>query len=241
MAKLRASAGQYIAALAAAASGGILLSLPWAHPDRRGVALGLAVAGLMLLAVLSPVHAGFRLKLSLDPAVTFAAALLLEPALAMLAASGGAAAAQLIRRRDPDETAFNASVVAIEVGIGALVLTLAGAQAYQLRPGHPERLLALPVAALAMYLLNTLCVAAVIGLHSGESPLRVWRGVAEADGIARLPLLGLGLLAAVAAATWAWALPPLALAAFGLLRLAGRRIRLRVGTPDAAGAGYARA
>jgi len=94
----------------------------------RPLGTDLAVAAVLLVlataAQLRPVHLTQKTKVTVEDAATFAAALLLDPALAMLVAGGSAALAGLRGRMSWYNRAFNVSAVVIDTGAAAIAFTL---------------------------------------------------------------------------------------------------------------------
>ncbi|HEY0782514.1 MAG TPA: hypothetical protein VGE98_08675, partial [Thermoanaerobaculia bacterium] len=78
------------AGVAALGAGGLVL-----RPDAGDVAVALVLLALATVVQLRPVHLTQKTKVTVEDAATFAAALLLDPALAMLVAGGSTAIAGL--------------------------------------------------------------------------------------------------------------------------------------------------
>ena len=238
MSELRLSARLYVAALALAALGLTLFGLTLTNAPSVGrVVLALAFLGLAVAANLFPLHLGFRSKLTLDTAVIFAAVLLFPPGVAMLIAGVGSLIGDAIRRRDWDEALFNGSQLALQAGAGGLVLAGVDWDFGELSLDRPQLLLAIVAAAGAMHLVNTLLVAIIVGLQSGQSPLSVWyQSTASFDRfehLSQLSQLALGLLAAALADSHPWALPLLVLPACTVYRQLEHHIQLREEAMDA--------
>jgi diguanylate cyclase (GGDEF)-like protein len=208
---LRPAAKVYLVSLCFAALAALLVALvgaPVPTPNDMLLALGLGVAGVV--AALFPLTFGSRIKVRLSTSVMFAAVLLLNPALAMLVAGCGILVSDVLRRQQGDEIAFNTAQFVLQTAAGSAVLILAGWPGGSLQFSHPGWLAAAALAAVAMYLVNSLAVGVIIGLQENEPPLRVWWNKAfrldRAETFAHLGQLGLGLQAAINVADYPWAL-----------------------------------
>lgn len=228
MGDLRPRSRAYIALLSLAALASVLVALPHtATLTPARAALAVLFAALLALAYLFPLEVAPGTKVTLGTSVLFASVLLLEPAIAMLAASAGRILPQAVRPRPADQALLNGSQTVLQAGAGAALLRAMGWNYSALRFTRPEQLAALALAALAMYLINTLAVAAIVGLESGRSPLSAWAGsLAVPDAAERLSQLALGLVGAIVADVHAWALPLLLGPAVVVYRLAERAARL---------------
>lgn len=139
-------------------------------------------------------------------AVPFLAAVLLSPTWhAVAAVSASMLAVQLLHRRDVEKTIFNSAQVALSAGAAVIVYSFVGGVAIPAslseafgRSGH---LLLLAIApALVFTVCNSLTVAGVVSLASGQRWLTVWKG----NTMGSLPYLLLAVpvsyvLAAIAA------------------------------------------
>ncbi|MDP9369256.1 MAG: ATP-binding protein [Chloroflexota bacterium] len=227
-----ASAMLYIVGLALAACGLALVALAHAGPlGRERALLALVGTGCVALAGLYPLPFAARTKLYLDTSVLFAAVLLFEPGIALLIAGAGTLLAHLVRRQPWDQTIFNTAQAMIEATVGALVLAGAGWQVDPLRFDQPAQVLLIPVAGAAIYLVNTLSVATIVGLQAGRPPLQVWSHSLlardRAEPLAHLAQLGLGLLTAGLVDAHVWMLPLLALPAVVVHRALTHQEQLR--------------
>ncbi len=213
------SARIYIAALAVATLGLAAVALANASlPDPERGILAAVLAGLTAVAFSFQLPFGAKLKLSLGTSVIFTAILLLEPGIAMLVVGIGTLTAYILRGRDWDEVTFNSAQTALQAGVGGLLLASAGWDVDNLLLNRPSQAPAVLVAALAMYLLNTVLVATIVGLQLGTSPLPIWRQALASDRTQELGQFALGFLAAVVAAVWVWALPLFLVPLFVLYR-----------------------
>lgn len=235
MSDLRLAAKVYLFALGPATVGLTLFNLRYTNSIGYGRSvLAVAFAALVALAYRFPVHFAFKTKLQLDTAVLFAAILLFDPVISMLIVASGTALAHVLLRRELDEAAFNTAQTALQTGVGGLILMGAGWNADRLNLlQRPHLVLYLLAAALAMYLVNTVSVATMVGLHTGYSPLLVWRQWAGFDITEQVSQVALGLLAAAVVDGHPWALPLLLLPAFAIHRSMDRHVQLRKQTLDA--------
>jgi hypothetical protein len=206
-------------ALMLLAAAGLLLAWPrsWTGPlpGRPGL-----VAFLILLAALAqhfPLRLSPRYHVDASSAVYFAALLLLgAPAATILAGTsqviGGLT---LWLRRDPRSgvrrrglrgVAFNAAQQVLATGLAGLAYDALLPHTAPAALDQLADLWTLPVAGLALYLVNTGAVATMVGLQQGRSPLDVWRAGWREDLLEAGSLALLGLAAALLAAHHAWAL-----------------------------------
>ncbi|MBA2276404.1 MAG: hypothetical protein H0W06_01460 [Chloroflexia bacterium] len=139
--------------------------------------IALVIGGSTTAAWLRPVHFASRTKLYVDTAITFAAVLILPLPLAMLATGLGTLLAHYLGRatRDVDHAVFNSSQVTLQAATGATLLAAGGWDV-----SHPTftsaDLSLFAVAGGVMYLINTLAVAGVVALRTGQPLRRVWTG-----------------------------------------------------------------
>lgn len=231
---LRGRAKIYWGAIVLAATVLLALMLPRAGGvDGERLVLALVFFGLVALAKRFPLHLAPKTKLTLDSAVLFAALLLFAPAIAMALAAAGTLAAQAIRRQRWRQALFNSAQSVLRVGAAAVPLTIAGWDVGRLSLDRPEFLLALALAAGAMYALDTLIVATMGALQMGLSPLRVWRQSAGLGVAEELAQMALGLLAAAIVDVRPWTLPLFLLPALAIYRALERGTQLRQQTLEA--------
>ncbi len=227
--ELRPMARLYIALLALSALGLTIASLSVTRlPALDRAVLGLAFVVLLAAAYRFPFDFGPRTKLTLGTSLLFAVVLLFEPGAAILIAGAGRLLGYAVRRTPADEAVLNGSQTVLQAGSGSLLLASTGWSVDPLRFDTPEQLLAVLVAAIVMYLINTLSIATVIALESGASPLGVWvRSILGADAVERLSQLALGLLTAIIADVHMWALPLLLLPTLAVYRFCELHSRLQ--------------
>lgn len=211
MATIRINA--FIWGLALVALALLVFTLPRAaKPDPTGIAVAGALAALIAAAYVLPVHFDFKSNVVLDTSLIFTAVLIFEPGIALLVVGAGTLAGQLMRRTgELEETVFNTSQVMVQAAFGCLTLQFSG---WQMVDGFDTLLggLSLALAAVAIYLTNTILVAAIIALHTGLNLLAVWlQSVTRNDSLEQLGQFSVGLLAAMLIDVHAWALPFLVL------------------------------
>jgi len=206
MSKLRWPLRLYVVATPAA--GALAVVLAGVMDPRRwnDVTLLLLVVllGLAAAAKSKPVHLSIKMKMTVDDAPIFAAALLLGPFLAMVVAGG----ATLIGLRFGAKMAlynrlFNAASSALSAGAAATSYAL-------LVPAETpiaENLGAVVVAALAGYAVQTALVDLAVALQLRRDPLRSWWRVHRADLLPQAVLYAIGTAAALSAASQPWVLP----------------------------------
>ena len=154
-------------------------------------------------------------------------ALLFEPGIAMVITGLGTLLAQALRRQPWDQMLFNSAQTALQAGVGGLLMAGAGWDFAALRLDRPALLFALVLAAGAMYLIDTLAVATIVGLQSHRSLLAVWRQITGFEALEFLAQYALGVLAAIVADAHLLALPFLLPPAFVVYRSSVRHLHLR--------------
>lgn len=216
----------------------------WLHAWRgplpagpAGLFLMVLLLGLGILAQHCPLTIEPGHKVDVSIAVYFASLLLLGVPAAMLlvAASQLVGQGTLALRRDPAtgrpmrsvrSVLFNTSQFTIAAGLAGLVY-------YSLLPhrvpaplDRPENLGAVPAAAAAMYLVNTLSVAVMIGLQRGRNPIEIWRSGQRREALQFAGLFLVGLVTALTSSHYAWAPLVMALPAAVLHLSLQRTVRL---------------
>ena len=194
----------------------------------------LAVAAVLLVlataAQLRPVHLTHKTKVTVEDAATFAAALLLDPALAMLVAAASTALAGLRGRMSWYNRAFNVSAVIIDTGAAAVAFTLLAGGAGPSVATLP----AIAVAALLKFAVNSTVVDVAVALQLRRRPLAKWWARHRRDAAQLLSLYVVGAIGAAAASdsplTLALCVAPSALVLLALRNTA----RIAAGTKQAA-------
>jgi len=162
------------------------------------------LAGLFFAATavaqIRPVHIGPKLKVTVEDAATYAAALTLHPLAALLVAAGGTfLGLRFTRRATWYNRAFNASVVTLGTGAAALTYAL-------LRQDPDIDFLAATAAAFAKLGVESALVEIAIALQLRRSPFLNWWQTNRSDMPHHVALYLLGLLAATALDGHPWAL-----------------------------------
>jgi len=214
--------------LLGAATGGLGTLLLRPSADRLAVAIVLVC--LATAAQLRPVHLTQKTKVTVEDAATFAAALLLDPGLAILVAGGSTLLAGLRGRMSWYNRAFNISAVVIDTGAAATAFTLLAAGAAPSLATIP----AIAVAALLKFAVNSTVVDIAVALQLRRKPLAKWWGRHRRDAAQLLSLYLIGAVGAAAASdsplTLALFVTPSALVLLGLRNTA----RLQAKTKQAA-------
>ncbi|HEV2250214.1 MAG TPA: HD-GYP domain-containing protein [Candidatus Limnocylindria bacterium] len=215
---LRLYVGAVIAAGAAAFAAGTLVMRP--QPDDLLAAI--VLVGVAVAAQLRPVHLTQKTKLTVEDAATFAAALILHPAPAMLVAGGSTALASLRGRSSWYNRAFNSAAVTIDTGAAAIAFTILSGGAGP----SVSTLPAIAIAAVLKFGLNSTIVDLAVALQLRRRPLAKWWARHRRDAVQLLSLYVIGAVGAVAASD-----SPLTLALFAVpstLVLFGLRNSARV-------------
>lgn len=199
----------------------------FAWPPDGNSPLGILVFVLAAIALREPIRLNRKTKITLEDAITFAGALLLSPAVAMLAAGGSTLVALRFRSTKWYERGFNAAKAALAVGIaGAL---------YHMLAAVPSRDIIDPIAAVAAgaakYLTSATLVDLAVAFQLRRSPFAKWGSRRRTGAVPALGLHLFGMLGAVAAAREPWVLVLLLVptAAMFLLLRESDRARSRAG------------
>jgi diguanylate cyclase (GGDEF)-like protein len=198
--------------------------------DTRDAVVAVALVALLAAAYRRPLPFGPHAHLMLDTAALLGAALLLPSGIAIPVALAGPLLANLPRREPWSQAVFNGGQAAIQVACAALALGVAGWSC--VAPFDDGRfLLAVPVAGLTMYLVNTSAVAAIVALQEGGAFPRVWLRLAlldrtEATGLGAQ--WGLALLAVIVADGHPWGLILLGLPGIVVFGALDHNARLRL-------------
>ena len=218
---LRRSAVAYLWLVVAAAVAALVVG--WGGQERPALTGGarLGEAGLLFaMAVMGyhfplPVRPGR--KVTVTSAVHFAALLLLDLPL-VLALAGvsrlvGGVTLVIRQRRGLSglrqawgEVAFNSGQAVLAFGLGKVVYEALGPRAAGPALDSVENVWAIPAAAGVAYLANTLLVAAMVGMQKRQSLLSVWLPGRGGDTIQAAALYATGLVAALTATHYPWAL-----------------------------------
>lgn len=170
-------------------------------------ALGLALASAVVVAYQYPIHVRHQTKVYLFTVAYYLLAVLAPPPLAALAAGAGALAGEFSRRGSsgayPSDMATEAGRRVLIV-LPAALLVQAGGQG----PGQP---LAVIAAALMLLALDALSLPLVLAPMSGERPWRTFVAGVRETAVAESVQYAVGLLGALAALHYPWALALLVL------------------------------
>ncbi|MGI8644313.1 MAG: HD-GYP domain-containing protein [Thermomicrobiales bacterium] len=187
------------------------------------------LAAMALLGVLLPLRIRERTLVNVVGAAYLALILVSPVALPGLIAVAVALAGRVVRRRrDALEVLFNVGQTALYVTAGAITFAVTSAF-----PWGPEITGIGPVpavvcAALMVYLANFTVVTIAVALQTGAAPLRVWRKNIGHEFLTELALFGIGVVAALLAVSYPWALPVLVLPVLLVYRSLQHSTRLQL-------------
>jgi len=227
---LRPALRVYVAAVIAVGTVALGLGALVLRPLGTDLAQAAVLLVLATAAQLRPVHLTQKTKVTVEDAATFAAALLLDPALAMLVAGGSTALAGLRGRMSWYNRAFNVSAVVIDTGAASITFTLLAGR------GAPSlsTLPAIAAAALLKFAVNSTVVDVAVALQLRRRPLAKWWARHRRDAAQLLSLYVVGAIGAAAASdaplTLALCVAPSALVLLALRNTA----RIAAGTKQAA-------
>lgn len=229
--RLRVYVGGVAAAFALALTFAFTAAPPRISAHALGSAAGLAV--LVAAARAFPIRLAPKRKMSVDTAPSFAAVVLLSPALAIATAAAGMLAGELRSHSRWFQATFNTAVAGLRVGAGALVyraaadIPLRSAEAARISP------LALVLAAAALYLISSVLVDTAAGLTLGQNPFKDWWMVQRRKLPHEGVLLLLGLFAALPARDYPWLLPVLIVPAAIVRRSLQEGVQIKSETREA--------
>lgn len=171
------------------------------------------LAAMALLGVLLPLRIREQTLVNVVGAAYLALILVSPVALPGLIGLAVALAGRVIlRRTDPLEIAFNVGQTALYVTIGALTFHAVSAIPWPgpsiINVGPVEAVL---IAALMVYLVNFSLVTVAVALQVGAGPMRVWRKNLGQEILTEAALFAIGVVAALLAVSYPWALPVLVL------------------------------
>src|SRR5881227_2323042 len=139
------------------------LGMVMLRPSADRLAVAIVLVCLATAAQLRPVHLTQKTKVTVEDAATFAAALLLDPGLAILVAGGSTLLAGLRGRMSWYNRAFNVSAVVIDTGAAGAAPSL-------------STISAIAVAALLKFGVNSTVVDIAVALQLRRRPLAKWWG-----------------------------------------------------------------
>lgn len=225
MRELRPGLRAYVLGVPVAAVMAVLVAAVAAPGSDLNLGVAALVFALATLALREPIHLTRRTKLTLEDGITFAGALILPPAVAMVVAGASTVAGLRFRTGTPwYDRAFNGGKTTLAIGAAAAAYHL-----FAVAPADPIDPVAAAVAAVAKYLTGVTLVDVAAGLQLDRSPFASWW---QRRKTAILPMTALhlfGILAAVAALRQPWILVLLLVPTASMLVLLreGRRARER--------------
>ena len=188
------------------------------------------LAGMALLGVLLPLRIRQQTLVNVVGAAYLALILVSPVGLPGLMGVGIALAGRVIRgQTDRLEVAFNVGQTALYVTLGALAFHVAsnlpwtGTTITGVGP-----VTAVLVTALTLYLVNFTLVTLAVAYQVGAAPLRVWRKNVGHDLLTELALFAIGVVAALLAVSYTWALPVLILPVLLVYRSLQHSTRLQL-------------
>src|SRR5947208_12802963 len=202
MGRLRPVLRLYVTGVIAAGAAALAVAYAMATvPPGEDVVLAAVLLLIATVAQIFPLHLSVKVKVTAEDTATYAAALLLNPFLAI----GVAASAKLLglRFRNTRTTwynrAFNTATAGLETGAAGMVFLL-------LDGGVPSlsRPIPLIAAAIAKYLVNTALVTAAVDLQLKRPPLSSWWAAQRREMRQSAALYFLGGLAATNAQGQPW-------------------------------------
>jgi HD-GYP domain-containing protein (c-di-GMP phosphodiesterase class II) len=203
MAELRLPLRLYLLAVTWIAVLGFTVAWSLRAPGAPDAASFLLLALFAVAAQAWPLHLSSKLKINVDDTAIFAAALLFEPAWAMLLGGGAMLVSRAWARQEPwYGHVFNSAVVVLSVGASSALYRLVAGSGL----ATSMDALAAAVAGIALYAVRTTLVDLVVALHLRRDPrphsMRLHRRAVTQT----LALYALGALAAVVVDAQPWAL-----------------------------------
>jgi putative nucleotidyltransferase with HDIG domain len=205
MRALRLPLRLYVAAVIVAGLVSLGIGMLFLRPIASDAPIAIVLLVLATAAQLRPVHLTQKIKITVEDAATFAAALLLGPGLAMLVAGSSTALSGLRARTSWYNRAFNIAAVGIDTGAAAFAFTV-------LAGGAGASIATLPAVAAAAVLkfgIGSTVVDTAVALQLRRRPLAKWWGRHRRDAAPLLSLYVIGAIGAMAASD-----SPLTLALF---------------------------
>lgn len=191
------------------------LSRPW-ELDRRSAALTILLLAMVVVAHLHPMELVPKTKTTLATAPLFASVLILSMPLAMTIAGAGALIGDATRRAPWFQGAFNTGEAILRIAAAATVFAITGATAIATRDAT-RWLIAAPLAAAAMYVVNSTVVEFIVAVQLRHFSLSQFLRRRRADIGPEFALCVLGLVIAVVGGFTPWGLAIL-LGVFAILR-----------------------
>lgn len=193
-------------------------------PEPSTLIAGALLVGLAIAAQHFPISVAPQNKADLSMAVYFAVLLLFggAPAVGLVAISQLLGQGSLALRTNPRNGArrrsfrsviFNVCQLVIATAVAGLAVPFA---LFGVGPLSFDQVWRILVAAVALYVVNTLAVATMIGLHQGQNPFTCWLNNQRADAVEFIGLFLVGLATTLATANYPWAPLIMALPAIAL-------------------------
>jgi len=171
----------------------------------KRIVLAAGFAVIIGLANAYPIQISEKVQTNVSSAALFAAILILQPVMAVIAAIVGSVASEVFRRRPCQQVLFNAAVVSVYVGVASItysILVPSSTLAFNTVPSA----LGPVVVALLIYTINRVLVAGVAGIQLGKNPISLWRQAWKEDLIQEVTLFASGLLVALAVNQVPWSI-----------------------------------
>ena len=222
----------YIAGLGALATGlAVVYLAATSVPGGQDLAVAAVLCVFAAIAYRHPIHFDTKSSVILDTSVIFASVLLFPPGTAILIMLLAVLFGNISRRVEREELTFNVSQSVIQTALAGGVLLAAGWEPGSLDLNGGWTLAMIGLAAVTIYLTNTILVTVVIALHTGMNPVRLWiQSTTRNDGIEQGGQFTLGVLAAIVASEQGWALPLLFVPALIIGLSLSRQFELRART-----------
>lgn len=230
--------------LVVASAAGLVTVVWWGHGAQayltpRDAGLLALLFGLALVAIQYPLSVRPGRKVTVSAVVFFASVLLLDvPALVVLIAGSHALGGVVRILRNPTGSgsrrrafrglAFNIAQIVLAYGLGGVVY---GAVLPRGAAGGLDgiwNLWAVPAVAVTVYLVNTLLVAVMVALQKRQSVLGVWLRGRGFDAVQFAGMYATGLVAALTASHYPWALMVMVLPAAMIYLSLKRTVELAV-------------
>ncbi|MBI2304582.1 MAG: hypothetical protein HYU86_07550 [Chloroflexi bacterium] len=173
------------------------------RPDSNTVLLASAYALMTVLVGRFPLQISPKSKVSMATATIFGSFLLFDTPIAIMVAAYGIAVADIILRRRWSNILF-------DVGQSATVVGLSSLMYHSLQTGNTllplssTSLVAIPAAAIALYVGNTLAVSLAISLQTRQGLGQVWLSARKQDWTQEGALYVIGLLGAILSVLYPW-------------------------------------
>jgi putative nucleotidyltransferase with HDIG domain len=164
--------------------------------------LALVLFAAAAIAQIRPIHVSTKMKLTVSDVATFAGSVLVGPLLAMAVAAGSMLVGSFFHSKQPTwyNRLFNVSVGSLGTGAAAATyafLAVSGASVAQ----NP---IAVVVAAVVMYLVQTALVDVVVALQLRRDPVATWWPLHRREVVQSAALYALGGLAALSLGVSVW-------------------------------------